>query len=115
VFTRTKHHANRVSDHLERAGVSHDAIHGNKSQNARQRALERESIVSAATLRQSPDAADDWIVEHAGENDIVITADIPLASRCLAKGPRVLGPTGKPFTTSVLAWQSPCATCSLIA
>jgi len=41
VFTRTKHHANRVSDHLESAGVAADAIHGNKSQNARQRALER--------------------------------------------------------------------------
>jgi ATP-dependent RNA helicase RhlE len=41
VFTRTKHHANRVSEHLDRAGVSNDALHGNKSQNARQRALER--------------------------------------------------------------------------
>ncbi|MBV9061809.1 MAG: DEAD/DEAH box helicase [Alphaproteobacteria bacterium] len=41
VFTRTKHHANRVSEHLERAGVSNDALHGNKSQNARQRALQR--------------------------------------------------------------------------
>jgi ATP-dependent RNA helicase RhlE len=41
VFTRTKHHANRVSDHLDRSGISADAIHGNKSQNARQRALER--------------------------------------------------------------------------
>jgi len=41
VFTRTKHHANRVSEHLDRAGVSCDALHGNKSQNARQRALER--------------------------------------------------------------------------
>jgi ATP-dependent RNA helicase RhlE len=41
VFTRTKHHANRVSQHLERAGVSNDALHGNKSQNARQKALER--------------------------------------------------------------------------
>jgi ATP-dependent RNA helicase RhlE len=39
VFTRTKHVANRVSDHLEKAGFSADAIHGNKSQNARQRAL----------------------------------------------------------------------------
>ena len=51
------------------------------------------------TVTQSPDAADDWIVERAGQNDIVITADIPLASRCLAKNARVLGPTGKPFTT----------------
>ena len=41
VFTRTKHHANRVSEHLQRAGISNDALHGNKSQNARQRALER--------------------------------------------------------------------------
>lgn len=51
------------------------------------------------TVTQSPDAADDWIVEHAGEDDIVITSDIPLASRCLAKSARVLGPTGKAFTT----------------
>jgi ATP-dependent RNA helicase RhlE len=41
VFTRTKSHANRVSAHLDHAGISTDAIHGNKSQNARQRALER--------------------------------------------------------------------------
>jgi ATP-dependent RNA helicase RhlE len=41
VFTRTKHGANRVSDHLTKTGVTSDAIHGNKSQNARQRALER--------------------------------------------------------------------------
>ncbi len=44
------------------------------------------------------DEADDWIVEHLQSYDIVITADIPLASRCLKKGARVLGPTGKPFT-----------------
>ncbi len=44
------------------------------------------------------DAADDWIVEHVDVEDIVVTSDIPLASRCLAKGARVLGSTGKPFT-----------------
>ncbi len=44
------------------------------------------------------DAADDWIAENVQAHDIVLTADIPLASRCLAKGARVLGPTGKPFT-----------------
>ena len=44
------------------------------------------------------DAADDWIAEHAGESDIVITADIPLASRCLKNGARVLGPKGRVFT-----------------
>ena len=42
-------------------------------------------------------AADDWIVEHVGENDIVITGDIPLASRCLEKGAQVLAPTGRVF------------------
>ena len=41
VFTRTKHGANRVVKNLAHAGVSADAIHGNKSQNARQQALER--------------------------------------------------------------------------
>src|SRR5277367_62710 len=41
VFTRTKHRANRISDILDGAGIPADAIHGNKSQNARQRALER--------------------------------------------------------------------------
>ncbi|MBI2898192.1 MAG: DEAD/DEAH box helicase [Deltaproteobacteria bacterium] len=39
VFTRTKHGADRVARHLTRAGVSAEAIHGNKSQNARERAL----------------------------------------------------------------------------
>ena len=40
VFTRTKHGANRVAEHLERSGITAAAIHGNKSQTARQRALE---------------------------------------------------------------------------
>lgn len=44
------------------------------------------------------DAADDWIADHVGQFDIVITADIPLAARCLESGAAVLGPTGKAFT-----------------
>lgn len=44
------------------------------------------------------DAADDWIVEHVRPHDIVVTADIPLASRCLRRDAHVIGPTGKPFT-----------------
>jgi len=44
------------------------------------------------------DAADDWIVEHAGEGDVVITADIPLASRCLKNGAMALRPNGREFT-----------------
>ncbi len=44
------------------------------------------------------DAVDDWIVEHATVNDIVVSADIPLAARCLDKGARVVGPRGDEFT-----------------
>ena len=44
------------------------------------------------------DVADDWIAERAEEGDIVITGDIPLAARCLARGARVIGTTGNPFT-----------------
>ena len=44
------------------------------------------------------DAADDWIVAHVTETDIVITGDIPLASRCLSKGAQVIGHSGRPFT-----------------
>ena len=47
---------------------------------------------------QGFDAADDWIVAHVGRGDIVITADIPLAARCLERGAYALGPTGRPFT-----------------
>ena len=43
------------------------------------------------------DAADDWIVEQVATDDIVVTADIPLASRCLKRGAAVLTPTGKIF------------------
>ena len=39
-----------------------------------------------------------WIIEQVRRDDIVVTADIPLASRCLQQGARVLGPSGKPFT-----------------
>ena len=45
-----------------------------------------------------PDKADDWIADRAGKGDIVVTADIPLAARCLKAGARAIGPTGKPFT-----------------
>jgi uncharacterized protein YaiI (UPF0178 family) len=44
------------------------------------------------------DAADDWIVDHVQADDIVVTADIPLASRCIKEGASVIGTTGKPFT-----------------
>jgi len=58
----------------------------------------RHPLVRHVTVAAGADAADDWIAEHAGEGDIVVTADIPLASRALKKGARVLGPAGRPFT-----------------
>jgi len=47
---------------------------------------------------EGPDAADDWIAERVAEGDVVVTADIPLAARCLAAGAAVLGTDGRPFT-----------------
>jgi uncharacterized protein len=54
--------------------------------------------VSLVVVKGDFDAADDWIVEHVAADDIVISTDIPLASRCLPKGAAVLRPNGKPFT-----------------
>lgn len=58
----------------------------------------RDPMIRNVMVPQGADAADDWIVEHAGADDLVVTSDIPLASRALKKGAIVLGPTGKPFT-----------------
>jgi uncharacterized protein YaiI (UPF0178 family) len=44
------------------------------------------------------DAADDWIVERVRPGDVVVTSDIPLASRCVKAGADVIAPNGKPFT-----------------
>jgi uncharacterized protein YaiI (UPF0178 family) len=44
------------------------------------------------------DAADDWIAERAAAGDLVVTADIPLAARCIDAGAAVLGTDGRPFT-----------------
>ena len=65
--------------------------------NSRMR-VPQENWLDLVVVEGQFDAADDWIVEHVGENDIVISGDIPLASRCLKKGALVLGPTGHEFT-----------------
>jgi uncharacterized protein YaiI (UPF0178 family) len=65
--------------------------------NAPQRIPDDERI-KLIIVREGLDAADDWIAEHAGHGDIVITADIPLAARCLRNHARVIGTTGRPFT-----------------
>jgi uncharacterized protein YaiI (UPF0178 family) len=55
-------------------------------------------LIKRVAVPDGPDAADDWIASRIGKADIAVTADIPLAARCLKAGARVIGPTGKPFT-----------------
>lgn len=54
--------------------------------------------INQVMVEKTPDAADNWIAEHVCENDVVITSDIPLASRCLEKKALVLRPNGSEFT-----------------
>ncbi len=57
-----------------------------------------EPWITLEVVASGLDAADDWIVEQLRPLDIVISADIPLADRCLKAGARVLGTTGRLFT-----------------
>ncbi|WP_245881279.1 YaiI/YqxD family protein [Thalassospira marina] len=63
----------------------------------------RNPLIKCIFVPPEPDAADNWIAENAQANDIIITADIPLASRGLEIGAHVLGPTGKAFTEANIA------------
>ena len=56
------------------------------------------SNVSMLLVGDGADAADDWIAEHIGTTDVCVTSDIPLASRCLKRGARVVSPIGKQWT-----------------
>jgi len=58
----------------------------------------RNPLIQTVVVPEGADAADDWIAERIGPRDIAITADIPLASRCLEKGAAVLRHNGEPFT-----------------
>jgi len=60
--------------------------------------IPQQELIKLVVVDDRFDAADDWIVDHVDEHDIVISADIPLASRCLKKGAQVLGPRGRAFT-----------------
>ena len=57
----------------------------------------RVEMIERVVVDEGPDAADDWIAERAGPGDIVITADVPLASRCVKAGAVALSPSGKAF------------------
>ena len=54
--------------------------------------------VEMVVVPEGPDAADDWIAEEVRTGDVVITADIPLAARCLEAGGSALGTNGREFT-----------------
>ena len=62
----------------------------------------RDPMIRNVVVSKGADAADDWIVENARANDIVVTADIPLAARTLELGAHVIGPTGRPFTAATI-------------
>jgi uncharacterized protein len=54
--------------------------------------------VSMVIVDAAPDAADDWIAERITAADVCVTADIPLAARCLGKAARAVAPTGRHWT-----------------
>lgn len=56
-------------------------------------------LVQTVIVPEGPDAADDWIAERCGPGDVVVTADIPLADRCVKAGARVLKPNGERLDT----------------
>lgn len=62
-----------------------------------------DEAIALTVVDSGMDAADDWIAAQTTAGDIVITADIPLAARCLEAGAEVIGPTGRPFTEDNIA------------
>jgi uncharacterized protein len=75
------------------------ARHGLKAFVVANRLLQvpRAPLVERVLVPQGPDAADDWIAQRAHSRSIVVTADIPLADRCVKAGAFVLAPNGKVF------------------
>ncbi|MDQ0509648.1 YaiI/YqxD family protein [Ancylobacter amanitiformis] len=68
-------------------------------------AVPRDAEVERVIVPAGLDIADDWIAERAEEGDLVITNDVPLAARVVAKGAEAIAPTGKPFTASTIGLQ----------
>src|SRR5579871_6323290 len=61
-------------------------------------AVPRDQLIERVVVAAGMDKADDWIAERASRGDIVITADVPLASRAVKAGAAAIAPNGKPFT-----------------
>ncbi|HEV2572640.1 YaiI/YqxD family protein [Methylocella sp. CPCC 101449] len=60
----------------------------------------KDPMIERIVVPSGLDAADNWIAEHATARDVVVTADVPLAARCVKVGAAVLAPTGREFTPS---------------
>ena len=58
----------------------------------------RSPLIERVVVGGGFDAADDWIAARARRGVVVVTADVPLASRCIKAGADAIGPTGRPFT-----------------
>ncbi len=58
----------------------------------------RDALIERVVVAAGLDVADDWIAERACRGAIVITADVPLAARCVKAGADVIAPNGKVFT-----------------
>jgi uncharacterized protein YaiI (UPF0178 family) len=66
----------------------------------------RDPMVHNVIVSAGFDAADNWIAERASQGDIVVTADVPLAVRCVATGAQVTGPTGRVFDETNIGMAS---------
>jgi uncharacterized protein len=55
-------------------------------------------LARVEVVAEGPDAADRWIAERIGAGDVCVTADMPLAARCVSAGARVLKPNGEAIT-----------------
>ncbi|MFN4192486.1 MAG: YaiI/YqxD family protein [Tabrizicola sp.] len=60
----------------------------------------RNPLVESVFVSSGPDEADKWIAEACGPGDVVVTADIPLAAKCLAKGARIVKHNGEELTSA---------------
>ncbi len=60
--------------------------------------IPKDPLIERVIVDAGPDVADDWIAEQSRAGDLVITADIPLAARCLDNKALVLKSNGQPFT-----------------
>lgn len=65
-------------------------------------AVPSDPTIHRVVVGSEPDAADHWIAERVSRRDIVVTSDVPLASRCVKAGARVLGPNGRAFTEDAI-------------